>query len=274
MLQGHFFDIHSCTLVRMKHPSDPIGRFPISKAQNVLSVAQRLICGLPSWSTDFYRNSCYQAFKFTPTPLSHQCHLRETIREDGSSEPREDQSQHQRLSTLPTRIPARFSPSTRSITPIRGICSHIASPKERDAPHLVNTYDLRFDAQNFDYLIPRADGSMIVGGARQKFWHAPNEWFDSICDEELIEEAVPYFGEYMQRHFRGWEDPQTEVKKVWTGNKSLTCSIYSIPVMLMCRSHGLQRRLHAARWRGSGEAWSVHNSWSQRPWYAENPVVQ
>ena len=109
---------------------------------------------------------------------------------------------------------------TRCITPIRGICSHIASPQGRNAPHLVNTYALRFDAQNFDYLIPRADGSIVVGGARQAFWHAPERWFGCVRDDELIEEAVPYFDGYMQRHFRGWEGSRAGVERVWTGSKS------------------------------------------------------
>ncbi|KAJ0274001.1 hypothetical protein COL940_009597 [Colletotrichum noveboracense] len=78
------------------------------------------------------------------------------------------------------------------IVPVRGICSRITSPKGARTPHLVNTYGIRFDAVNNDYLIPRADGSIVVGGA-------------------------PYFNGYMQRLFRGWEDSGAEVDRVWTG---------------------------------------------------------
>ena len=103
------------------------------------------------------------------------------------------------------------------IVPVRGICSRIASPHGPNTPHLVNTYGIRFDARNNDYLIPRADGSIIVGGARQRFWHNKDRWFDNVRDDELVEEAVSYFDGYMQRHFRGWEGSQAKVTDVWTG---------------------------------------------------------
>lgn len=103
------------------------------------------------------------------------------------------------------------------IIPVRGICSRIASPKGPKSPHLVNTYGIRFDARNNDYLIPRPDGSIIVGGARQRFWHKREAWFDNIRDDELVEEAVSYFDGYMQRHFAGWQDSEAKVTNVWTG---------------------------------------------------------
>lgn len=107
----------------------------------------------------------------------------------------------------------------KSIIPVRGICSHIESPKGADTPHLVNTYGIRFDSRNNDYLIPRADGSIIVGGARQRFWHKRDRWFDNVRDDELVHEATSYFDGYMQRHFRGWERSDAEAKEVWTGSK-------------------------------------------------------
>lgn len=105
------------------------------------------------------------------------------------------------------------------IVPVRGICSHIESPKGSGTPHLVNTYGIRFDSSNNDYLIPRADGSIVVGGARQRFWHNRERWFDNVHDDELIDEATSYFDGYMQRHFRGWEDSKAETKEVWTGSE-------------------------------------------------------
>jgi glycine/D-amino acid oxidase-like deaminating enzyme len=108
---------------------------------------------------------------------------------------------------------------TKSITPIRGVCSHIASPKKKNSPHLVNTYALRFNDRNFDYLIPRADGSIIVGGATKSFWADRKRWFDTVRDDELVDEALPHFDGYMQRYFRGWEDSDAKVEKIWTGSK-------------------------------------------------------
>jgi glycine/D-amino acid oxidase-like deaminating enzyme len=118
----------------------------------------------------------------------------------------------------------------RSITPIRGVCSHIASPKKKDSPHLVNTYALRFDSRNFDYLIPRADGSIVVGGARQRFWHRPDRWFSTVRDDELIDEATTYFDGYMQRNFRGWSESEAKTEMVWTGSKLVTTWLDSMPV--------------------------------------------
>ena len=109
---------------------------------------------------------------------------------------------------------------SRNIVPIRGICSHIEGPRGTAAPHLVNTYGIRFDARNNDYLIPRPDGSIVVGGARQKFWHNRERWYGTVRDDELVDEAVPYFDGYMQRLFRGWEDSGAKVSRVWTGSKS------------------------------------------------------
>ncbi|KAF4950356.1 hypothetical protein FSARC_13220 [Fusarium sarcochroum] len=105
----------------------------------------------------------------------------------------------------------------RCIVPIRGIASHISSPKGTNTPHLVNTYGIRFDAINNDYLIPRPDGSIIVGGARQRFWHDKERWYGTVRDDELIDEAVSYFDDYMQRHFRGWENSGAKVESTWTG---------------------------------------------------------
>ncbi|KAK2756351.1 FAD dependent oxidoreductase superfamily protein [Colletotrichum kahawae] len=103
------------------------------------------------------------------------------------------------------------------IVPVRGICSRITSLRGAHTPHLVNTYGIRFDGVNNDYLIPRADGSIVVGGARQMFWHRRAEWFDNVRDDELVPRAAAYFDGYMQRLFRGWEDSGAEVDRVWTG---------------------------------------------------------
>ncbi|EWY92134.1 hypothetical protein FOYG_09030 [Fusarium oxysporum NRRL 32931] len=103
-----------------------------------------------------------------------------------------------------------------AITPVRGVCSHLESDKEK-TPHLVNTYGIRFDEVNNDYLIPRPDGSIIVGGAREAFWHDRKRYYDTVNDDELVDEANSYFDDYMQRYFRGWEDSGMKTKKVWTG---------------------------------------------------------
>lgn len=105
-----------------------------------------------------------------------------------------------------------------TIVPVRGVCSHLASEKGKETPHLNNTYGVHFDRVNSDYLIPRSDGSIVVGGARQTFWHNKTRWFDNVRDDELLEEALPYFTNYMQRHFKGWEGSNMVTREVWTGS--------------------------------------------------------
>jgi glycine/D-amino acid oxidase-like deaminating enzyme len=106
------------------------------------------------------------------------------------------------------------------IIPVRGICSHISSSAGKNSPHLPNTYSLRFDKQQYDYLIPRADGSIIVGGARKAFWHIKESWFGNSNDNELVEGGREYFDGYMQKYFRGWENSDAKLEKVWTGSTS------------------------------------------------------
>lgn len=108
---------------------------------------------------------------------------------------------------------------TNTIVPVRGIACRIQAPAGVKTPHLVNTYGIRFDSRNNDYLIPRADGSIVVGGARQRFWHKKERWFNNVRDDELVDEAVSYFDGYMQRHFRGWEDSGAKTTDIWTGSE-------------------------------------------------------
>jgi glycine/D-amino acid oxidase-like deaminating enzyme len=103
------------------------------------------------------------------------------------------------------------------ITPVRGVCCHIATPKGVKAPHLPSTYSLRHGPQNFDYLIPRSDGSIIVGGARKAFWHDHKSWWGNTNDSELVQGGKEYFDGYMQRYFHGWEDSGAKIEHIWSG---------------------------------------------------------
>ncbi|KAF4973696.1 hypothetical protein FSARC_85 [Fusarium sarcochroum] len=103
------------------------------------------------------------------------------------------------------------------IVPYRAICSRIVVPKTKRAPLLTNTYALRFNEWDFDYLIPRPDGSIIVGGARQAYVQHLEDWYGSVNDTEVIERAKNYFDGYMQRHFHGWETSGAHVDDIWTG---------------------------------------------------------
>ncbi|ORY68658.1 FAD dependent oxidoreductase superfamily [Pseudomassariella vexata] len=90
------------------------------------------------------------------------------------------------------------------IVPVRGICSRIVVPST--SPQLLDhTYSIRYMKAQYDYLIQRPDRSIIVGGAKQPFWHDKTHWYGVVDDSKLIEPASGYFDGLMQRHFVGWE---------------------------------------------------------------------
>ncbi|KAL2209864.1 FAD dependent oxidoreductase [Sarocladium strictum] len=101
------------------------------------------------------------------------------------------------------------------IIPYRGVVAHIKTPGP--APFLPNTYSLRFADWDFDYLIPRPDGSIIVGGARQAYLRDEKEWYGNTDDSTVIESTRKYFDGYMQRHFLGWEKSGAYTADLWTG---------------------------------------------------------
>lgn len=102
------------------------------------------------------------------------------------------------------------------IVPCRGICSRINTPKGQ-APHLPNTYSLRFWPGNSDYFIARADGSIIVGGAKPYVFPHRDLWYNVVDDSKIIEPAREWFDGYMQKNFRGWENSGAYTDKVWSG---------------------------------------------------------
>ena len=107
------------------------------------------------------------------------------------------------------------------IIPYRAICSRIVIPKHKRTPSVWNTYAIRFNEWDFDYLIPRGDGSIVIGGARRTYLRHLDDWYGSVDDTSIIERAKDYFDGYMQRHFRGWGDSGAYTDQVWTGSKYL-----------------------------------------------------
>lgn len=106
------------------------------------------------------------------------------------------------------------------IVPVRGMCSRILCGMEVQPPHLVNSMAIRFDERHYDYLVPRPDGSVIVGGAGSRFWRDEAAWFGNHRDDQLVPgTAASYFNDYMQRHFFGWEDTLAYPDMVWTGSE-------------------------------------------------------
>jgi glycine/D-amino acid oxidase-like deaminating enzyme len=110
-----------------------------------------------------------------------------------------------------------------SIVPCKGLCCRISVPEGIIAPLVTNSYIVHTpDGKGLDYLIPREDGSIIVGGASHIFRPTKEQWYNNVDDSTLIEAAKDYYDGYMQRTFRGWENSGAKVDKIWTGGKSTT----------------------------------------------------
>ncbi|KAM5343723.1 hypothetical protein ACJ41O_012260 [Fusarium nematophilum] len=113
---------------------------------------------------------------------------------------------------------SRVAPQFKNhIVPVRGICSRIKVPDGKTAPFLPQTYSIRYGPSMYDYLIPRNDGSIIVGGAKPNFWSDRSHWYNVSDDSKLIEPAKSHFDGLMQRSFMGWENSGAYTDKVWTG---------------------------------------------------------
>ncbi|KAH8159441.1 hypothetical protein CIB48_g8802 [Xylaria polymorpha] len=112
------------------------------------------------------------------------------------------------------------------ITPYKGTAAHLTpSPAKGPVfPHLSHTYNLEFGlngVETVDYLNPRPDGGIVVGGGKWLYEKERHLWHNTVDDSTTFDAITDtkYFEGYMQRNFRGWEDSGTEVDKIWTGNQ-------------------------------------------------------
>ena len=111
------------------------------------------------------------------------------------------------------------------IVPVRGICSRIVPTNPATSP-LQMSYIIRRSATAYEYMIPRLDGSIIVGGARSEYLDKLDEWYDNVNDDALILPAANFFDGYMQRHFKGWEESGAATDRVWTGSMYSPRSVF------------------------------------------------
>lgn len=112
------------------------------------------------------------------------------------------------------------------IVPVRGTCSRIVVPNRCDVPRLTNSYTIRWNSWDYDYLVPRHDGSIVVGGARSSFVHQQDGWYNVTDDSRVLASAERYFDDYMQRTFQGWENSGAYTDRVWTGSMSIPPSLH------------------------------------------------
>ena len=104
-----------------------------------------------------------------------------------------------------------------NIIPCKGICCRIAVPEGSTAPLLNNSYINRTTDGILSYLIPRTDGSIIVGGASSVFKPFKEQWYNNVDDSTLIDSAKDYYSNYMQETYNGWEHSEAAVDSIWTG---------------------------------------------------------
>ncbi|TGO40541.1 hypothetical protein BHYA_0035g00150 [Botrytis hyacinthi] len=107
----------------------------------------------------------------------------------------------------------------KKIIPCKGICCHITVPKDATASPIGYSYIVRTEDGILDYLIPRPDGSIIVGGASATFRSHKDQWYNNVDDGKLIEATMKerYYENFMQRTFRGWENSDAKIESIWTG---------------------------------------------------------
>jgi len=107
------------------------------------------------------------------------------------------------------------------ITPRKGQNSHlVAQSPSHHGISLTPTYNLYYDAGTADYLVPRPDGAIILGGGSQYFPSDPSKYWNLVDDSTLIsDEVTEHFNETMGRYFRGWENSEAKADYVWSGSE-------------------------------------------------------
>lgn len=118
--------------------------------------------------------------------------------------------------------PAIESKLKDKIVPFKGVCTRIISQDtNKRTPHLTNTYGIRFAPGQFDYLINRPDGSVIVGGATRKVMTL-SKFYDNIDDSTTIDDIDNYFDGYMNKMFYTWKGVPEKISHIWSGIMGFT----------------------------------------------------
>ncbi|KAK5113618.1 hypothetical protein LTR85_010847 [Meristemomyces frigidus] len=110
------------------------------------------------------------------------------------------------------------------IIPTKGTAVHISPRPDPVSPHLSHTYNINYTPGpgRVDYLNPRPDGGIVVGGGNWTYAQNRRLWDGNWDDSTLLPSVRPHFATLMQRHFKGWEDSGAEVDRIWTGIQGYT----------------------------------------------------
>lgn len=112
------------------------------------------------------------------------------------------------------------------IIPTKGTACHIAPQPRPVSPHLSQTYNINYSHRHpapcVDYLNPRPDGGIVVGGAKWMFEGARDEWDNNWDDSAQLPGVRAHFDGLMQRYFAGWQDSGAVVDHIWTGIQGFT----------------------------------------------------
>jgi hypothetical protein len=156
------------------------------------------------------------------------------------------------------------------IVPVKGIVARLVPT---NGSQLTESYMMRFSDYEYDYMIPRPDGSIVVGGGRRDYYYALDKWFNVSDDGSLIEGAEDYFDGYMQRHFHGWEDCDVRTEDLWTGSEFPISHLMIMDTHAdysPSSSHGLLRRWFPICRTCSRQTEPIHLRGIQRPRHATN----
>jgi glycine/D-amino acid oxidase-like deaminating enzyme len=101
-----------------------------------------------------------------------------------------------------------------TIVPYKGMNSHHVPEKGKEVhPHLNQTYNIHFARDErgvetgVDYLNPRPDGGIVVGGGKWFYEHDKSSWHNNFDDSEsgrFPSKVEEHWRGYMQHTFLGW----------------------------------------------------------------------